>query len=915
MVQQLRVVDLAHTMGITSTELIFKLRSIGVSVAGEEDTLDLGTVRAIITGETLQKRPREVIVRRETAEEDATSTSALDRLARRRRRKIIKTEREIPEVRGRRTEAAEEGEAPAVEAEEMEAVPEMGAAAAELAPDEGVEAAVETAAEVAVEATEAAPPAEVKAEEATAVEATAETEDEVVVKPAPEISEEELTAEREEQPEEPQRVRARKGKARTPLEQGLRELSPDEIKQRLKAQKEAEQRTKARPKTAAASRKAKAAADAREIRDLLKKFEEQKVKAQQEPSAPAGRPPRRRVPVRSAKKRRRRQQGEAAPAPPQPRRTVQFRDGQKPEGPIILSEMVTPKELAEKLHITVKDLLGLLIQRGVMVTTNQTLPHELAEQVCADLEVDAMVATAEEVIEYQREESQEEVGPAEPRPPVVTVMGHVDHGKTSLLDAIRASRVAEQEAGGITQHIGASRIETGDGRVVVFIDTPGHEAFTHMRARGAQITDIVVLVVAADDGVMPQTIEAINHARAANVPLLVAINKIDKPNANPERVKQALAEHEVLVESWGGEVPSVEVSAKKQTGIEDLMEMLLLVAEMRDLKATRVGPARGVVLEARKEKGRGIVATALVQQGTLHVGDYFFCGSTFGRVRALANDIGKRVEDAGPADPVEIMGFDEVPGAGDLLQVVENEEKALEVASFRRQREKEESLMATRKVSLENLFDQIAADEVKELNIVVKADVQGSVEVLRETLSSLSTEKVKINVLHGSVGAVTTNDVMLASASNAIIIGFAVRPERTARDLADAEQVDIRLYTVIYTLIDDIKNAMVGLLEPVFTEEELGQAEVREVFRVPKIGAVAGCHVTEGTIQRSARARLLRDNVVVFDGTIASLKRFKDDASEVRQGFECGIGLERFQDIKAGDVIEAYRMVEVKPEL
>jgi translation initiation factor IF-2 len=577
--------------------------------------------------------------------------------------------------------------------------------------------------------------------------------------------------------------------------------------------------------------------------------------------------------------------------------------------------MVTARELAEKLNLTAKDLLGLLIQKGVMVTTNQALPHELAEEICADLEVDAMVATAEELIDFEREEAEEDQGPQIARPPVVTVMGHVDHGKTSLLDAMRSTRVAEGEAGGITQHIGASRIEAADGRTVVFVDTPGHEAFTQMRARGAQVTDIVVLVVAADDGVMPQTKEAINHAKAGNVPLIVAVNKIDKANSNPDRVLQQLAENEILVESWGGDVPSVSVSAKTGTGITELVDMILLVAEMKELTATEQGPSRGVVLEARKEKGRGIVATVLIQQGTMSVGDYFFCGSTWGRVRALVDDAGKRIKSAGPSMPVEVMGFDDVPAAGDILQATESEAKALEVASYRSQREKEEGLMATRKVSLENLFDSIAESETKELNIVIKADVQGSVEVLRETLNSLGTEKVAINVLHGSVGAITTNDVMLASASNAIIIGFAVRPERTARDLAESEQVDVRLYTVIYDLVDDVKKAMVGLLEPIFREEELGHAEVREIFKVPKIGAIAGCHVIDGIITRNAKARLLRDHVVVYEGELASLRRFKDDAAEVRQGFDCGIGLARFHDIKEGDVIEAYKMVEVTPEL
>jgi len=879
--EQLRVVDLAHTMGITPRELIFKLRSIGVTVISDEDTLDLSTVRSIITGETLQRRPREVIVRREQTEEETATISAKDRLVRRRRRQVVDTEKTIDEVVGEKKTATAEV------VEEPESVEES-----EALTEEAVE----------IEATDAEP-------------AAVAVEDDVEVVPEVEITEEEITAGREDS-EEDEKQRVRPARAKTPLEQSLRELNPDEIRQRLADQREVEKKRKAEKVSGRVpGRKAKAAADAQEIRDLLNKFEEQKLKGQQEPSGPS-RPARRPTGGRPTKKtRRRRQDAERRAAPPRPTRTVQFRDNQKPEGPIILSEMVTARELAEKLNVTAKDLLGLLIQKGLMVTTNQSLPHELAEEICADLEIEAMVATAEELIEYEREEGEEAVGPQEARPPVVTVMGHVDHGKTSLLDAIRSSRVAEQEAGGITQHIGASRIETSDGRAVVFVDTPGHEAFTQMRARGAQVTDIVVLVVAADDGVMPQTKEAINHARAANVPLIVAVNKIDKANAKPDRVKQQLAENDVLVESWGGEIPSVDVSAKKNQGLDDLLDMILLVAEMKELTAVAEGPARGVVLEARKEKGRGIVATVLIQQGRLAVGDYFFCGSTWGRVRAIASAGGERIENAGPSDPVELTGFEDVPAAGDVLQGTESEAKALEVASYRSLRDREEGLQATRKISLENLFEEIAESEIAELQIVIKADVQGSVEVLRETLISLSTEKVKINVLHGSVGAITTNDVMLASASNAIIVGFAVRPERTARELAETEQVDTRLYTVIYDLVDDVRKAMVGLLEPEYEEEELGHAEVREIFKVPKIGAIAGSHVIDGVITRSAKVRLLRDNVVIYEGELASLRRFKDDASEVRQGFECGIGLDRYQDIKEGDIIEAYKMVEIAPEL
>jgi len=946
--EQLRVVDLAHTMGITAKELIFKLRSIGVSVASEEDTLDLSTVRSIITGETLQRRPREVIVRAEKPEEDTTTTTARDRMVKRRRRQVVKTDKEILEVRAPKGPAKtadesdetaveatptvdeeigveaeafedEEAEAAAVEEFEAEETTEVEAAAIETpaGATEAVEAEEAVGSADATEILEAAEAGEAVLEDETTKsdgDESAVSAGEIDEKPVAdvEITEEELIAGRADGEEEAP-IRIRPGRAKTPLEKTLRELSPDEIRQRLKAQKAAEIARKAEKR---GGRKAKSAADAQEIRELLNKFEEQKLKGQQEGTT-SPRPAPRPTGGRLGKKGRRRQPRDAdrRPAPPRPTRTLQFKDGQKPEGPILLSEMVTARELAEKLNITAKDLLGLLIQKGVMVTTNQALPHELAEEICTDLEIDAMVATAEELIDFEREESEEDLGPQTARPPVVTVMGHVDHGKTSLLDAIRSTRVAEGEAGGITQHIGASRIEASDGRTVVFIDTPGHEAFTQMRARGAQVTDIVVLVVAADDGVMPQTREAINHARAGNVPLIVAVNKIDKANANPDRVLQQLAEQEILVESWGGEVPSVSVSAKTGQGMTDLLDMILLVSEMKELTANEQGSARGVVLEARKEKGRGIVATVLVQQGNLAVGDHFFCGSTLGRVRALTDDSGKRVKNAGPSLPVEVMGFEDVPAAGDILQGTEDEAKAIEVSSFRSQRDKEEGLMGTRKATLENLFETIAESETKELNIVVKADVQGSVEVLRETLKTLGTEKVTINVLHGSIGAITTNDVMLASASNAIIIGFAVRPERTARELSESEQVDVRLYTVIYDLVDDVRLAMVGLLDPVFKEEELGHAEVREVFKVPKIGAIAGCHVSDGVITRSAKARLLRDHVVIYEGELASLRRFKDDASEVRQGFECGIGLARYQDIKVGDVIEAFQMVEVTPEL
>jgi len=494
---------------------------------------------------------------------------------------------------------------------------------------------------------------------------------------------------------------------------------------------------------------------------------------------------------------------------------------------------------------------------------------------------------------------------------VVTIMGHVDHGKTSLLDAIRSSKVTESEFGGITQHIGAYQVET-NGRKIVFLDTPGHEAFTMMRARGARVTDIVVLVVAADDGVMPQTVEAIDHARAAGVPILVAINKIDKPNANPDRVKKELSDRGLLVEDWGGQTVAVPMSAIKREGIKEMLEMIVLTADLLDLKSDPELPAQGTVLEARKEVGRGVVATVLVQDGSLEVGDAFVSGATWGRVRAMADDLGRRIDAVGPSTPVEVTGFSEVPAAGDPFQVVGEESKAREIVDFRRQEARKRDLAPTQgAMSLEQLFNQIQQGDVKELPVVLKADVQGSAEVLRDTLAKLSTDKVKVNIIHSAVGAISTNDVLLAAASKAIILGFNVRPERNAAELAEKEGVDLRLHTVIYEMADELRKAMTGLLEPTFKEVFRGRAEVREIFKVPKVGTIAGCHVVEGVIPRAAAVRLVRDGRVVYEGKLGSLRRFKDDASEVRAGFDCGIGLDRYQDFKPGDVIEAFVKEEV----
>ena len=591
-----------------------------------------------------------------------------------------------------------------------------------------------------------------------------------------------------------------------------------------------------------------------------------------------------------------------------------------PSGPVFLSEGVTVKELSEKLGVLAKDIIRLLLQRGVFATVNQNLDAATAIQIAKEVGVDAAVVSFEEEMELSRASregapaaAEEQKTPALPRTtraPVVTVMGHVDHGKTSLLDAIRSTKVAAGEAGGITQHIGAYRVDV-HGRPIVFLDTPGHEAFTSMRSRGAKATDIVVLVVAADDGVMPQTVEAIDHARAAKVPIVVAVNKIDKANANPDRVKKELADRNVLLEAWGGDVPSAEISALKNQGIDHLLELILLVADMQELSAPVGGDARGVVLEARREAGRGNVSTVLVQSGTLRVGDVFFAGSVFGRVRSMQDDQGRKVDEAPPATPIEVTGFEELPQAGDLFQVVEDEAKARSIAAFRQQKDRDKAMAATSRLSLDQLFSKIQEGRIKDLPLILKTDVAGSLEVLSQSLKNLSNEKVKVSLLHAGVGAININDVLLASASGAIIVGFNVRPEKKAADEAEKQGVEIRLHTVIYNVTDEIQAAMEGLLDPTLKEVAKGRAEVRNTFKVPKFGIVAGCYVTEGSIARNSNLRLLRDNRVIYEGKVGSLRRFKDDVSEVKQGFECGIGLERYQDIKVGDIIEAYQVEKV----
>ena len=571
---------------------------------------------------------------------------------------------------------------------------------------------------------------------------------------------------------------------------------------------------------------------------------------------------------------------------------------------VFIREGITVKELADKLNQKVRDVIAKLMSRGILATINQPLDRQVAIELCSQFGFAAEVISFEDELVLEQEETAEEK--KSPRAPVVTVMGHVDHGKSSLLEAIHDVDITSKEFGGITQHIGAYKVRHGE-REYVFLDTPGHEAFTLMRARGAQVTDIVILVVAADDGVMPQTIEAINHCKAAKVPMVVAINKMDKPGADIDRVKRNLSEQGILTEDWGGEVVSVPVSAKTRKGVEELLEMVALVADMLNLKANPEALASGTVLESRMDRARGPVATVLMQDGHLKVGDLFLCGTTYGHVRNLFDDKGVRIESAGPSTPVEVLGFPEVPGVGALFQGMDDEAKARQVASFRKEQEKAKALR-TVKVRLDNVFGAIQQGEMQELPIILKADVHGSLEAIAQKLQELATDEIKIRVVHQGVGAVSEGDILLASASNAVVIGFNVRPERKAQDLAKAEGVDISLFTVIYDLIDRMKQALTGMLKPIEEEVVLGHAEVRQIFKVSKVGTVAGSIVTDGKIVKAAKVRVLRDNVVVHSGKMAALKRFKDDASEVKDGTECGISIENFNDVKPGDVLESFEI-------
>lgn len=577
-----------------------------------------------------------------------------------------------------------------------------------------------------------------------------------------------------------------------------------------------------------------------------------------------------------------------------------------------IGEAITVSNLAKRMGVAVAELIKKLMELGLMVNANQSIDFDTATLVTEEFGFETEKASFEEKEILQTEEDKEQ--DLEFRPPVVTIMGHVDHGKTSLLDLIRHTNVTEAEAGGITQHIGAYQVSLENGEVT-FLDTPGHEAFTSMRTRGAQVTDLVVLVVAADDGVMQQTVEAINHSRAANIPILVALNKIDKPNANPEKVRRELAEHGLIPEEWGGDTTIVEVSAKKKVGIDDLLEMILLQSEILELKANPNKPARGKVIEAKLDRGRGPVATVLIQQGTLNIGDFFVCGMHYGKVRAIINSNGQRILKAKPSTPVEIQGLSGVPVAGDDFAVVASEKQGKMISDHRQRKQRESELSRSTKVTLEKLYDHMKEEEIKELKLILKTDVQGSLEAITDSLRKLQTDEIKVNIIHSATGGVSETDVMLASASNAIIIGFNVRADMKVMEIAEREQVDVRFYDVIYQLLSDIKGALEGMLEPEYKETVIGRAKVRNTFNIPKVGTVAGCYVIDGKIERGAKVRVLREDVVVYQGKINSLRRFKDDVKEVKSGYECGLGIENFNDIKIDDVIEAFVLEEIRPTL
>ena len=903
-----RVYELAKELGLENRELIARMEKMGISVKSHSSTLEDGDVericreiRGVDSREMVEKRITSTIIRRRAVRQPAEEERA-----------------EAPEEAAPVTEAPFEVEAPEAKGAEEE-VP---------AGEKKAEKIQVPAEEVPPE--EAAPPEKIPAEKEKPEEAKA----------APEEKPEQAAEAKEEGEKTPPAKLPREEEVQPPPAEGLRVVPPVEAK--------AVEGPVPPPKPEAAKEEVVRIVPPEVRKVPLKKTEPPKIIKEIIPPAAVVAPTATAEAERGKKKRKGTAEQFVEEAVPAKKKMFQKKGGEKKtlhlevEGeektarwreekrvvPVKMkkTQITTPKaikrrikvgeaisvgELAKKMGVKAGDVINKLMGIGIMATINQAIDFDAASLIASEFgyQVETAVQEFEEVMQKSEQGSKN----LQPRAPVVTIMGHVDHGKTSLLDAIRKTNVIDGEAGGITQAIGAYHVHIKD-RDIVFLDTPGHEAFTAMRARGAKVTDVVVLVVAADDGVMDQTVEAINHSRIAGVPILVAINKIDKPGADPGKIKQALTEHNLVSEEWGGDTIFCEVSAKKKEGIEDLLEMILLQADVLDLKADPDQPVRGVIVEAKLDKGRGPVATVLIQEGTLREGDAFVSKMEWGRVRVMYNDQGARVREAGPSMPVEVIGFSSVPQASAEFVGVEDEKKARSIAEYWIRKEREKELSATSKITLEQLYQKIK-EGVKELNVILKADVQGSIEALGDALTKLSTDDIKLNVIHSSPGTVTETDVMLASASNAIIIGFNVRPDSRVSEIAELEGVDIKLYDIIYNAIADVRAAMEGLLEPEYKDVLQGKAEVRELFRVPKVGTIAGSFITEGKITRKSNVRLVRDGIQIFDGKIMSLKRFKDDAKEVLSGFECGIGIEGFNDLKLGDIIEAYTQEKIERKL
>jgi translation initiation factor IF-2 len=880
--KKIRIYELAQQLGLDNKVLLEKLQAAGIEAKSHMSVLDESD---------LEKFDMDA----ETAEQPAVEEKIEERRITpgiiRRRRKEVPTKAVVA-----KPEAAPE-EGPETPEEEEREPARTALTEAEAAAEEAAEAPAVSEKEPVTE--KEAPPAETTAPEVQPVEEPA------AEKPAPTVSEKLQPA----RPAEKRETRVTPSKAKI--------LGRVELPQAKKTEPVQPSRPEARRRPAATpvapedlfvgkepgrgAKKGKKGKGAGIDRDIDRREEGKGRRARREIFEPD--------------QERRPRKARKAPKPAQ---KTEVTVSKAIKRIIRISDVITVGELAKRMGVKGKDLIKELMRQGTMVTINHPLDFETAAILASEFnyEVENVAFDEEVILEDTGIKGGEEEKPEDLRlrPPVVTIMGHVDHGKTSLLDAIRTTNVTAGEAGGITQHIGAYDVEM-DGRKITFLDTPGHEAFTAMRARGAQVTDIVILVVAADDGVMPQTREAINHSKAAGVPIIVAINKIDKPDANPDRVKQELTEFGLVPEDWGGDTIFVEVSAKQQTNLDTLLEMVLLQADVLELKANPDKRAKGAIVEARLDKGRGPVATVLVQEGTLRVGDPLVTGIHHGRVRTMTNDRGIQVEEAGPSSPVEVTGLSGTPEAGDSFHAVETEKDAKEVASHRQRKLREAELASSSKISLEQLYARLQEGGVKELKVIIKGDVQGSVEAVKDSLSKLSTDACRLVVIHGAVGGITESDVSLASASDAIILGFNVRPEAKASAQAELEGVDIRLYNIIYDAVADVRDAMEGLLAPTYQEKHLGRVEVRETFHVSKVGTIAGCYVTEGKVIRGAQVRLVRDNIVVWEGKMSSLKRFKDDVREVASGYECGISLENFNDIKVGDVIEAFEMEEVKSTL